>query len=162
MGFYGDYEKAHQEAQKRIEAYRQAAALAPAVMKVIKSFDGKVYNCRLDKALREATNNGIMAYKQYQYVEIYGYFNNGHIILARFKPEDLKNKRINADDLIKQVRENRERILKEAYELEIYSPQAEQIRDYIRATIDRLETYCRSLPDDIRHIYGIPYCIRCD
>lgn len=146
----------------RIESYRQAAAMIPTVIKVLKAFDNKVYNCRLDKAIREATDNKIGVYNQYGFISIYATYttNYHHINLATFRIEDLKNKRIDAEKLIEQVKKSREDLLKKAYEIETTAQQADNIREYVKQTIEKLESICQSLPDDIRDIYNIPYRIR--
>lgn len=158
---FSTYEEKNKEALKRIESYRNAAALTPAIIKIIRQFDGKVFNCKLDKALREATGNKAGVYKRDQYVEIYTYYttNYYHIVYARFKV-DQDNKRIDAESLIEQIKKAREDNLKKAYDLENTYNQATNIEAYIRSSIEKIESYCRSLPDDLRDIYNIPTYIR--
>lgn len=162
MRYYRSTEEQQKDLNSRIESYRAAAALAPIVIKVLKTFDNKVYNCRLDKAIREATDNKIGVYNQYGFISIYATYttNYNHINLATFRIEDLKNKRIDAEKLIEQAKTAREQLLKKAYEIETLSGQADNIREYIRQTIEKLESMCKDLPDDIREIYNIPYAIR--
>lgn len=162
MRNYRSTEEQQKDIQSRIESYRAAAAQAPAIIKVLRQFDGKVYNCRLDKALAEATENKIRVYERYGYVEIYATFttNYNHITLARFDKAKLENKRLDAGKLIEQVTHSREELLKKAYSIETYAPQADNIREYIRQTIDKLESISHKLPDDIRDIFNIPYSIR--
>lgn len=162
MRYYRTPEEQQKDLQNRIDSYRAAAAMVPTVIKVLRSFDNKVYNCRLDKALREATNNSIGVYNQYGFISIYATYttNYNHINLATFRLEELKNKRIDSDKLIEQVKTAREQLLKQAYEVETLSEQADSIREYIKQSIEKLESICRSLPDDIREIYNIPYSIR--
>ena len=146
----------------RIRSYREAAAQAPTVIKVLKQFDKKVYNVKLDRAMMEATENKIRVFEHYGYVEIYALYSDSycHITLARFDKSKLENRRLDAETLITQVREHRERLLKDAYELETYIDQAEQIKAYINSTVEKINSYCQSLPSDIRDIYKIPYCVR--
>lgn len=162
MRYYRSTEEQQKDLENRIESYRAAAAMVPTVIKVLRTFDNKVYNCRLDKALREATENKIGVYNQYGFISIYATYttNYHHINLATFRIEDLKNKRIDAEKLIEQAKTAREQLLKKAYEIETVSGQADNIREYIKQSIDKLESICRSLPDDIREIYNIPYAIR--
>ena len=159
---YQTEEDRKKDLDSRIESYRQAAAMVPTVIKVLRTFDNKVYNCRLDKALREATDNKIGVYNQYGFISIYATYttNYHHINLATFRLEDLKNKRIDSDKLIEQAKAAREQLLKKAYEVETTAQQADNIREYIKQSIEKLESICQSLPDDIRDIYNIPYCIR--
>lgn len=162
MKYYHSTEDQKKDLDSRVESYRRVAGYAPAIIKVLKQFDGKVFNCRLDKAVREATNNEIGVYKRYGFIYISGhYMTNYHeITLAAFKEEDLKNKRIDAEKIINQVITAREELLKKAYSVETYAAQADNIREYVRQSIDKLEKMCRAIPDDIRDIYNIPYSIR--
>ena len=162
MRYYRTPEEQQKDLASRIESYRQAAAQAPTIIKVLRQFDGKVYNCRLDKALREATENKIGVYNQYGFISIYACYTTSynHITLATFRAEDLKNKRLDAVKLIEQVVNSREQLLKKAYEIETSAEQADNIREYVKQSIDKLEALCRHLPDDIREIYNIPYSIR--
>ena len=134
MKFYGDKDAQQKELTNRIQSYREVAAQAPTVIKVLKQFDGKVYNVKLDRAMMEATENKIRVYEQYGYVEIYGTYSTNyyHLPLARFSKEKLVNRRINAEDLIEQVKQHREDYLSKAYNLESMNDQGEQIKQYIR------------------------------
>lgn len=166
MRFYGDIEAANKEAHERAESYRTAAGYILAITKVLKDFDGKVYNCRLDKALQAATDNRVYVDKTQYYFQIYTWNRHNyshHITLASIKPEDLtEGKRIPADKLIESLKEHRESLLKKAYAIETNIDQMPQIKEYIRQTKEKLESYCRSFPDDLRDIYGLPYCVRID
>lgn len=162
MIYYRSTEERQKDLNNRIESYRQAAAHVPQIIKTLKQFDGKVYNCRLDKALREVTNGKVGVYNQYGFISIYACYttNYHHINFATFRLEDLENKRINAEKLIEQVKAARESLLDKAYKVETYSEQADNIREYVKQSIEKLESICKSLPDDIREIYNIPYTIR--
>lgn len=162
MIYYRSTEERQKDLNNRIESYRQAAAHVPQIIKTLKQFDGKVYNCRLDKALREATNGKVGVYNQYGFISIYACYttNYHHINFATFRLEDLENKRINAEKLIEQVKASRESLLDKAYKIETYSEQADNIREYVKQSIEKLESICKSLPDDIREVYNIPYTIR--
>lgn len=162
MIYYRSTEERQKDLNNRIKSYRQAAAHVPQIIKTLKQFDGKVYNCRLDKALREATNGKVGVYNQYGFISIYACYttNYHHINFATFRLEDLENKRINAEKLIEQVKASRESLLDKAYKIETYSEQADNIREYVKQSIEKLESICKSLPDDIREVYNIPYTIR--
>lgn len=162
MKYYHSTEDQKKDLDSRIESYRRVAGYTPAIVKILKQFDGKVFNCRLDKAIREATDNEIGVYKRYGFIYISGhYMSNYHeITLAAFKEDELQNKRINAEKIIEQVITAREELLKKAYSVETYAAQADNIREYVKQSIEKLESICRALPDDIRDIYNIPYYIR--
>ncbi|WP_034452466.1 hypothetical protein [Butyrivibrio sp. AE2032] len=166
MRFYGSIEDANKAAQTRANAYRNAAGYINTVAKVVKQFDGKVYNCRLDKALKEATEGRVFCNKNQYLFEIYTYPESHysfHIGLANIKAEDLtEGKRIPADKIIKSLQEHREMLLRKAYDIESHIGEMEQVRAYIMQTKEKLENYCRSFNTDLRDIYRIPYCVRID
>lgn len=166
MRFYGDIEGANKEAQRRADNYRTATAYIPTISKIIKDFDNKVYNCRLEKALKEATENRVFCDKNGYTLEIYTYPKNGYsyrVTLAKIPIKDLKDgKRIPADKILKSFQEHRETLLKKAYEIETQIDQMQYVKAYIEQTKEKLEKYCRSFNTDIRDIYGIPYCVRLD
>jgi hypothetical protein len=166
MRFYGNIEEANKEAQQRAAAYRTATNLIPTITKVVKDFDGKVYNCRLEKALKEATNNEVFCSKNDYCLEIYTYQRQGYsrrINLAYIKAEDLKDgKRIPAAKIIESFQSHRETLLKNAFEIESDMENMQYVKAYIKETIEKLEKYCRSFNTDLRDIYGLPYCVRVD
>ena len=166
MRFYGSIEEANKEARNRANDYRTAAGYIPEITKIIKDFDGKVYNCRLDKALQAATNNRVFVSKTEYNFSIYTYPRNHysfHITLACIPADALTDgKRIPADKIIESFKEHRETVLKNAFEIESNIDQMEQVRAYISQTKEKLEAYCRSFNNDLRDIYGLPYCVRID
>lgn len=166
MRFYGNIEDANNEAHRRASNYRTAAGYTNKVAEVVKKFDGKVYNCRLENALKEATENRIFCSKNQYLLEIYTYPEKGYsyrVGLASIKADDLKEgKRIPADKIIKSLKEHREELLRKAYEIESHIDEMEQVKAYIQQTKDKLESYCRSFNTDLRDIYGLPYCVRID
>ncbi len=166
MRFYGDIETANKEAQERATAYREATKYIPTITQIIKSFDGKVYNCRLEKALKEATENNVFCSKNDYCLEIYTYQRHGYshrINLAYIKTEALKDgKRIPASEIIESMKIHREDLLRRAFEIESEIENMPYVKEYIRQTKEKLEAYCRSFNTELRDIYGIPYCVRMD
>lgn len=166
MRFYGNIEEAHKEAHQRANNYRTATSYIPTITKILKDFDNKVYNCRLEKALKEATDNRVFCHKSDYSLEIYTYPEKGYsyrVNLAYIKIEALKEgKRIPADNLIESLQSHRETLLKTAYEIESNIEQMAQVKAYIEQTKEKLEQYCRSFNTDLRDIYGLPYCVRVD
>lgn len=162
--FYGNIEEANKEALTRIEAYRTAAGYVPGVTRILKEFDNKVYNCRLTKALEAATNNRVHAEKTEYNLCVYTWPEHGfsyRITLATIPVSEMTDrKRIPADKLISSMREKRECLPRKAYDLETNMNQVGNIKAYVSETIEKLETYLRSLPEDLRDIYGLPYYIR--
>lgn len=164
MRYYNSIEEAHKAARNRAKDYRTATDLIPTVNQILKDFDNKVYNCRLEKALKEATNNRVYCSKSEYSLQIYTYPEGNyshHITLASVKAEDLpEGKRIPAQKLIESSRSYREKYLSLAYDIESKIEQMEQALIYIEQTKNKLETFCRSFNTDLRDIYNIPYCIR--
>lgn len=163
MNYY-TIEEANKTAQNRVNDYREAANYITTVIKVLKTFDNKVYNCRLEKALKEATNNKVFCSKTNYTLQIYTYTGNNysyHVTLASIKASDLiDNKRIPADKLIESSKQYRESLLAKAYDIETNIDQMAQVKAYIEQTKNKLENFCRSFNSDLRDIYNIPYCIR--
>lgn len=158
-----DIETANKKAQQRIDNLRSAADMATKITKVIEQFDGKVYNCRFDKALKEAVGNRIRTEKRYTLLAIYTWPDTSYdsITIATLDISDMQDgKRINAEKLIESTRKYREDLLRKAYEIETGMTFAPQIQDYIRQSIDKLNKYLDTIPSDIRDIYGLPWSVR--
>lgn len=166
MRFYGNIEEANKEALQRAANYRKAAEQIRTVTEVVRQFDNKVYNCRLEKALKEATDNRVFCDKSTWTLEIYTYPEKGYsyrVNLACVKVDEMnEGKRIPADKLITSLQEHRETLLKQAFDIESEIDNMPYVKEYIKQTVDKLEAYCRSFNTDLRDIYGIPYCVRVD
>lgn len=76
--FHGtDYKVTWNEVtQSRIDTYKAAADLCGRLRPILERFDGKVYNCKLDKALKDLGR--VYAEKHDNYVRIYAYFVSGY------------------------------------------------------------------------------------
>lgn len=102
-------------------AEREAAALFPAIRAVLEDFDGKVLNCRLEKALRERTGKHICVNKRYKFLEITVYLPGCQyeIYFCSIELASMPDgKRIPAALMIENARERREKMLEKAAELE--------------------------------------------
>lgn len=156
-------EEATKTAVQRVEMYRSAAALIPAAVKVIDQFDGKVYNCRFDKALAAAVPR-LRAEKRYNTLAIYTYPEHNYsraFTLADVKFEDMPDgKRISADKLRESARAHRENLLRTAYEIETSIETMPQTMAYYQETVDKMNDFLKRIPSEIRDMYGLPYCIR--
>ena len=157
--FYGKEEQ-KKAIKARAELLRTVAGYYRDIVKVYKQFDGKVYNCRLEKALREATDNKVMIHNYANSIEVHHYERGETFILTWIKKEDLKDgKRIDAEFWIKSARERREKNLTEAYELEKAADdldniisQLKQLKSTYNAIADGLPYYVRSACN-INHLY---------
>ena len=159
---YHTIEEKEKAARRKAEEYRKAAGHIPAVMRVVREFDGKVYNCRFGKALEEATGGEVHANKTAYTVEIFTYAQGySSIDLATVRTADLTDgKRIPAEKLLQSARERREGLLKKASEIEAMMDQAPHIREYFEEMRKKLQDFSNRLPSEIKDIYGIPYCVR--
>lgn len=157
-------ESANKAAIQRAEEYRQAAALIPTMNKIIKDFDGKVCNCRLDKALKAATNNRLLVEKRYSTIAIYTYpeHNYSHTMtLADMSVADMPDgKRIVADKFKESSHKYRELLLRKAYEIETAAETMPQTIAYFEESVAKLNKFLQSFPAEIRDIYKLPYCVR--
>lgn len=158
-GFYND-ETRRAGCLKTAEAHRNAAQLFPAIRKTLEQFDGKVFNCRLEKALQEATGCRVYAKKSKYSIDIYTYISdyrgNSWYTLARLKNEDLKDgKRIPAAAFISSAREYREKHLQEAAELEAAPDTVPEMAEHIRYFIAQANKLVDSIPYVIRDMYGL-------
>ena len=140
-GFYND-EARRAGCEKTAAANREAAALFPAIRKVFEAFDGKVFNCRLEKALREATGRRVFVKKCDYNIEVYTYLDdyrgNSWYTLAFVKCEELKDgKRIPAAAFIDSARSYREKHLKEAAQMEAAPDTVPEMVQHIKYFIDQ-------------------------
>lgn len=130
---------------QQIEKYKASANLAPVIIKVINQFDGKMFNVKLEKALREAVpDKYIHARKEYKNIIIGFYDGADHFTLASMPIDKLTDgKRIPADLLTEDARKRQEGFLKKAYEMQTafnnmdtIFKQLEQLKSTIKAIIN--------------------------
>lgn len=128
---------------------RQAARLYPILSKVIREFDGKIYNVRLERALQEAAQpEHVYCQKRYKFIEIYTHIGNDTFTVCQIALDDLTDgKRIPADKMIESAQTRRENLLKEAAKMDSFA-----------ANIDGIEEQISSLKKAYNAILeGIPY-----
>jgi len=174
--FCGDKEAKDKEIMKRIKARREAAAVFPYLRKTIEAFDGKVFNCRFEKALREDGNYWSVELKRNEH---YGDFlsisfcKSGECSSREWKTVCGINlgrpggkgvvwdgKRIPAAVLIEESRKTRESLLHEAAVLEEMieiAPVLEKQLEYFKAQIDRI---VGQIPYEARSVYNLGYYVR--
>lgn len=152
---YGKEEQ-DKEAKRRVKLCRDLARLYKPLSDVIRSFDGKVINCRLEKAMREATGHIISLDKRPRGYAITAFYKGEVITLAYIGAEILTDgKRINADIMIDSLRQHREGLLKRAADLERAAEQVEETRKRIEDLERTLKAVLDSVPYDVRDIYGL-------
>lgn len=158
-GYYDD-ESRRAGCLKTAQAHRDAAALFPEIRKVFEQFDGKVFNCRLEKALQDATGRKIYVSKSSYNIEVYIYLNdyrgNSCYTLARAKNESLKDgKRIQANEFIQSAREIREKHLQEAAQLETAPDIMPKMVENIKYFISQANKITDAIPYSLQEMYGI-------
>ena len=164
MYYAGSSEEAKAEAiKKTIAEYRAAAGLFPVIRKVLEQFDGKVFNCRLEKALQDATGRRLYVKKDSYRLEIYYYgdtYSSGSswISLAMIPVDSLADgKRIPAALLIDSARKQREKHLKDAAALEESAGKIHEVKNQIKYFIEQANKLSGVLPYELRDVYGIKY-----
>lgn len=163
MKMYGYYDEESRRngCKKTAAAHRSAADLFPVIRKVFEQFDGKVYNCRFEKALQEAApDNRVYVHKREYAIEVYTYQNDYRgdsiYMLAYVSTKDLKDgKRIPADKLIESARECRESHLKDAAVLDSAPETAPEMVKQINYFLNQANKIIESLPYDIQEMYHI-------
>lgn len=162
----------------RINELRSAAGQINRVKAVIRSFDGKVYNKRLDEAISNITGDDFRLYVSNTYGWFYihymprhGGYNREVTLLTGYScvktentsryqdKEEFKlfgdDKRINAAAMIEGLNKKYAEILKEAYELEEAYKNIDQTLERIAQVKAVLSSITEALPSIIVDTYGI-------
>lgn len=157
FGIYG-LEEQKKLARRKAEGYRSITKIMPEVKKIISEFDGKVYNCRFDKALSEKLSEYcIYSRKRLHFIEIelqapdLGEWR----CIAQQDTKGETRPRINADDLIESMNEKRADFLKRAYDLEQAIENAEDIKAKIELITKTLEGLTNSLSYEAKDIFNL-------
>ena len=162
--FHIPIETANQDASLRIDGYHAALSYIPAIEEIIKKFDGKVYNCRFDKAVREATSNKVICDTKYESLYIYTWIPNRYsqqITIVHISFDEFTDgKRIPAEKIIANMKKYRDENLKSIDQIEKAMAQIPHMKKHIQRSIDKLNNYLQDIPFEVRDIYGIPYAVR--
>ena len=131
---YCSREEADKEIKAYIEELRKNAGIIPAIKKTVQEFDGKVLNCRLEKALEAATGQYIHVEKRYNTLAIYGYYKSHYMTFASVSLDTLTDgKRINAAAMIESLNDCRTKMLQEANEMEQQMQNVDIIRQQLES-----------------------------
>ena len=156
---YGYTQKDQDAAIKAyIEAYRNAAALYPALKRVIQSFDKKVFNKRLETALQAETGARIYVDNRPNMIDIhmYGGPRSSWITLATLLKDDfIDGKRIDAEKLTESLTDHRAALLKKAAEYEQQIGQIDQVKEQLKQLKKQIAAVLSPYDYTIRDIYGI-------
>ena len=154
MRFYNSEDR-KKEVIEHAAFLRSLSDLYPAIMQVIREFDGRVYNVKFNRALSAAVP-GVYSEKRGMFFELYKFEKGSVYTLATCKTDDMPDgKRVNAKVLIESARNKRETYLKEAYKIESTDmdsicKQLEDIKKMYNAIAD-------GLPYKLHEIYGIQH-----
>lgn len=159
---YGyDKERGDQAILKEIEARRKAAALFPIIREVVTRFDGKVFNCRLENALREYGR--IWCRKRMDWLEITADCGENYrycYMLAQIRIDAMPDgKRIPADLIIESARQKRAEHLKRAAEAEESMKEIETHQKHMEYLLNQFEKLRDSIPYNVREAYGLDFRI---
>lgn len=153
---YYTHEAAKEATQERIEKLRNYAGFSAAIKKAVKAFDGKVFNCKLEKAIDEATGECFSVKKEYNHITIYAYDRGECHTFGRLALDDLiDGKRIDAAKFCESINSHRAEMLREAAALENQLANIDNILsqfDYLKKT---WETMTESLEWAIIDNYSI-------
>lgn len=116
---YYTREDAEKATRERIKELRTYAGMIPTIKKVFQDFNGKIYNCRVDKAIQAATGEYIGSKKRSENIDFYIYNRGQCFTLASMSIKDMSDgKRVNATQVRDSLNEYRAKMLKEAAELD--------------------------------------------
>ena len=168
MRFYNP-EDALKQTQQDIESYNEINALLPEIKKVFKAFDGKMYNCKLEKALQEI-NPRIHAYKRYNSIEIYMYCQNssGALTICSSAASDSPyhdntkhfiqdNKRINAAIAFEDIEAHRVKRLQEIASWNEFLKNRETLQQQLEQLKKQIEYLSDQIPWRMKDYFNIGY-----
>lgn len=165
--------------RKKAAWFRQAANMATRLKPVIQSFDGIIYNCRFDDAIKQLSDddytlwvdhrNGFFAidYMTRHCYRSETYLMQGYDYIASNKTDHTgsgyksqwkffsDNKRIDAAKMIQSLNDFRADLLHQAYELEKTAEELPETLAHIAMLRDSLEKISRSIPISAIDIVGV-------
>ena len=168
--YWGSREEQDKRVKTEVAARREAAAAFPFIRPVLQQFNGKVYNCRFEKALQEAAEGKapgrVYARKDDYWVTVNYYPSTGHVgtayglTLCQMKTEALiDGKRLDGKALDDSLKERRAALLREAAEIEEQAQQVELFQKRIEETKRLLESVTGGINWTVKDIYGLDYYI---
>lgn len=136
---------------------RQAAGLYPIISKVLRDFDGKIYNVRLERALQEAAQpEHIYCQKRYKFIEIYAYIGTDTFTLCQINQDDLTDgKRIPAEKMIESAQERRENLLKEAAKMDYFAANIDGIKEQLNDLKKAYNAILENIPYTAQDILNV-------
>lgn len=177
MIMYGTSEDRSKAIRAEVERLRAAAGQIAKVKRIIKEFDGKIYNCRFDEAIKALSDESNYFYccNHYGWFYIHHCYNHNYrdtTLLAGYscKAQDKKqymtvdsnkiftdNKRIIADRMIEILNEKYNALLKQAADLERSLDEVQQVIQQVEHLQKMINGIIGSLPDFTIDTYNIKY-----
>ena len=178
--FYGSIEEKKQYLLKLADEQRRAAARVDSVIEVVKQFDGKMYNCRFDDAIKALSDSevGLYVTRRYDYFIICAFpgarYNvsgrSADLLWARswewyggYGPKEpydstdvfINGKRINASRMISALNAKKKLLYEEADRITEAAVNLEQITGEIERMRSELNAKIRSLPGAVMDACGL-------
>lgn len=160
----------------RAASLRRAADTTRLLKPVIRSYDGKVYNCRFDEATQALSDDHARLSVSNSYGWLYIHYrepamsyNNEITLLSGYSCKSADHidrqqdanavifdgKRVNADKMCDRLDARREALLKEAYDLEDYAGNLPDVLKRIQDTEKLLHRLTVGLPSIVIDLCGI-------
>ena len=173
------HEEAQKKCSKHAEDLRLAAQKIRLIKEITKTFDGKVYNCRFDEAIKDLSDDKNIFYVTIRYGRfevVYTPRHSGNFITllsgyAATKGEPEKNarqedilftptKRIMADKMIERLNTKYENLLKEATQLENALTKVDEIIAKTQELKRLYNVIVSELPYEVQNNFGLQHCWR--
>lgn len=151
-------ETAAQTADRYINERKAAAGLFPALCRVFRAFDGKMYNIRLERAL-SAEIGHIYTETRYNNINVWYYSESGEYMTLASLPVPA-DKRIHAADFIQAAENKRNEYLKEAAHMAAILPTIETRQKQIEILKKQLDGVLADLSYDEKEIFNLHLYIR--
>ena len=162
---YGSNEEKKNHIRKEAQALRLAASKIHLVKEVVKQFDGKVYNCRFDNAIKALSTED---FRFWCHKDSYGRMgicctgNSRYITIFSCRIETGKQneymtdkKRLKADNMISALNAEYGNLMKKATELEAGADKIDIILEQVSQLKSMLTTIVNSVPYEVSDAYGL-------
>ena len=172
MSFYTE-EDAIKATEADIRAYEEANEILPAVRKLIREFDGKMFNCKLDKALNALDPRLGVSTHYETTIEVYyrpscgsnhwiSIFSGSKPSCKYYKEENsflTPDKRINADKALEIIEERRAERLKKIYEYRNFLDNYQETKKQLETLCKQINTITDQIPYTMRDYFRMNYHI---
>ena len=163
-------EDAKKELAKEAQALRSAASNIYRIKKVVSAYNGKVYNCRFNEAIKQLCNDKIRIYSNVNY---YGYFvldfydketnKTVNLIYTKKATKDSETelfttaKRIKAESFIDSLNAKYAELLKRATEIEQATAGIENTLQQLQSLKKSINHIISCLPAEVTNIYNLKH-----